>query len=315
MSRFNRRVDLAQLTPELAGRHGWFRALLARWRPAGKAPLRNESGQVVSLRLAIRGNNVMTFYAGGQQIAKVRCSPDRFRAKANAAFLQDERPARSVDIDVPSCPPGEEESELDKRIQRSLGKQGKQARDGFVFGEKVFVEELIGANENVFDIEIGLPGSSGAPRLDLLNLEPSGAGWRIAVWEAKLAANGGAKSRSASPLTVEQHGKYTRWFESPSNRSAFVAGARNSCRALCAVHDLALELGLDLPPLGKGIREVGAKADMPLDLDPITRYVIDLRADRSGAFTQNGHAGSLRNATQAHVQTVGKGGALLLDQA
>lgn len=313
MSNFNRRIDLSRLTVASVNRHPWFRELLARWLPAGQPPIKNKRGQVTSLRLAIRGKYQMTYYAGGQQIAKVKCSPALFHAIANLAFLQDQKPPKSIDVVVPPCPAGEEGPELDRRIQRSIGKQGRVVADSLVYGEKVFVEDLIGANEDVFDIEIGLGGGSSAPRLDMLSLEPTDLGWRVAVWEAKLARNGDGKSRG-TPDTVKQHVNYANWFERPDNVSAFIQGARNSCHALCHIHDLAGELGLDLPPLGAGIRAVGNQPDMPLSLDPVVRYVVDTRTDKSGAYTENNHAGNLRDWTKAHVQTVGPNCSLVLDR-
>lgn len=313
MSNFNRRIDLSRLTVESLDRNQWFRELLARWLPAGQPPIKNKRGQVTSLRLAIRSDNQMTYYAGGQQIAKVKCSPALFRAIANLAFLQDQKPPKSIDVVVPPCPAGEEGPELDRRIQRSIGKQGRVVADSLVYGEKVFVEDLIGANEDVFDIEVGLGGGSSAPRLDMLSLEPSDLGWRIAVWEAKLARNGGGKSRS-TPDTVVQHANYFGWFGRPDNIHAFIKGARNSCHALCHIHDLAGELGLDLPPLGAGIRAVGTQPDVPLSLDQVVRYVVDTRTDTSGAYTERDHAGNLRKLTKAHVQTVGPNDSLVLDR-
>lgn len=313
MSRFQRRVELSRLTPKLVEGHPWFEELLKRWRPAGQDPLKNEKGQILSLRLAIRSQDIMTFYCGGQQIAKVKCSKKLFHASADLTYLQDDKPLKAGTVDVPPCQSGEEGVELDRRIHRSLYKQGREKNGALVLGEKVFVEELIGANADVFDVEIGLPGCATAPRMDLLALEPHGGGWRIVLWEAKLAANPGSRSLT-NPETLTQYEAYTTWLGSEQNRAAFVQGARDACRSLVHVHDLASEVGITLHPLGDGIRAISSGDDVALTVDPVVRYVIDTRGRSGKSFMENEHDKKLRKAINGHVQTIGLDNSFVLDQ-
>ncbi|SNR68019.1 hypothetical protein EYF88_15745 [Paracoccus sediminis] len=313
MSRFQRRVELSRLTPKLVEEHPWFEELLKRWRPAGQAPLKNERGQILSLRLAIRSQDIMTFYCGGQQIAKVKCSKKQFHASADLTYLQDDKPLKAETVDVPPCQPGEEGVELDRRIQRSLYKQGRDKDGALVLGEKVFVEELIGANADVFDVEIGLPGGATAPRMDLLALEPHGRGWRIVLWEAKLAANSGSRSLT-NPKTLKQYEAYTTWLRSEQNRADFLQGARDACRSLVHAHDLASESGITLHPLGEGIRAIGSRENIVLTVDPVVRYVVDTRGRSGKSFVENRHDKKLRDETKGHVQLIGVDGSFVLDQ-
>lgn len=314
MSRFERRIELPRLTPKLVEEHPWFVELLKRWRPAGQAPLKNEKGQILSLRLFIRPKNIMTFYCGGQQIAKVQCSRELFRESADLTYLQDDKPLKPGTVVVPLCQPGEEGVELDRRIQRSLYKQGRERKDGtLVLGEKVFVDELIGANADVFDVEIGLPGGGTAPRMDLLALEPHGGGWRIVPWEAKLSENQGSKSKTEQE-TLNQFRAYSEWFKSQQNRDDFLQGARDACRTLVHVHDLASELGISVSPLGAGIRALGAGENVALTVDPVVRYVIDTRGRSGKSFMGEEHDKKLGSATKGHVQIVGVDDTLVLDQ-
>lgn len=313
MSRFQRRIELSRLTQDAVKDHPWFKELLKRWRPAGQAPLKNEKGQILSLRLAIRSQDIMTFYCGGQQIAKVKCSKKLFHASADLTYLQDEKPLKLGTVNVPPCNPGEEGAELDRRIQRSLYKQGREKDGTLLLGEKVFVEELIGANADVFDVEIGLPGGVTAPRMDLLALEPHGSGWRIVPWEAKLSTNQGSKSETEQE-TLKQFRAYSEWLTSEQNREDFLQGARNACCAIVRVHDLASELGISLSPLGAGIRAIGSGENIELTLDRSVRYVIDTRARSGKSFMKNEHDKKLREAIKGHVQIVGVDGTFVLDQ-
>lgn len=315
MSRFSRRIELSRLTPDLVQRNPWFRELLSRWRPAGEPPLKDERGRVHSLRLFIRPENIMTFYCGGQQIAKVKCSNATFHASSDLTYLQDERPGKSATRVVPACPPGEEGVDLDNRIRRSLYKQGRDHKDGsLVLGEKVFVEGLIGANANVFDVEIALPGGASAPRMDLLVLEPDGAGWRIVPWEAKLAANRGSRS-TAEQETIGQFRAYSDWLGLQQNVDDFVEGARNACRALVRLHDLASEVGIDPRPLGDGIRAIGSDDGALLTVDPAVRYVIDTRARSGKSFIEREHDKKLTEAIRGHVQIITADSTFTLDQS
>lgn len=313
MSRFQRRVELSRLTQNLIEEHPWFKELLKRWRPAGQAPLKNEKGQILSLRLAIRSQDIMTFYCGGQQIAKVKCSKALFRESADLTYLRDDKPLKPGTVIVPLSQPGQEGIDLDRRIQRSLYKQGRDKNGTLVLGEKVFVEELIGANADVFDVEIGLPGGATAPRMDLLALEPHGGGWRIVLWEAKLAANQGSRSLK-KPETLKQYEAYSTWLRSEQNRADFVQGARDACRSLVHLHDLASEVGIALGPLGEGIRALGSGDDVAVTVDPVVRYVIDIRGRSGKSFIENRHDQNLREAIKGHVQTIGVDGPFVLDQ-
>ena len=124
-----------------------------------------------------------------------------------------EKPAGDPNIRVPVVAAELTRAMLSERIHCSFEKKGNG---------KVFVDELAGANSNVFDLELALSYSSPqrprpvALRMDLAALEPEGDGWRIAMWEAKRARDGRVKARGV-PLTVEQHRNYAEWLHQGTN--------------------------------------------------------------------------------------------------
>lgn len=253
-------------------------------------PSKRVEGRITSLRAGIR-DGYLTFYCAGQQIAYVKCSERQFFEKAHHKYLGLEKPAGDPNIRVPRVAAGLIGAELSKRIRRSFEWQGK---------EKIFVDELAGANANVFDLELALSYSAPqrprpvALRLDLAALEPDRDGWRIALWEAKRTRDGRVKARGV-PLTVEQHRNYAEWLYQATNAEDFIKATRESCRALVRLHELATVAGNDdCGSLGDGIVAVGSDPEVKLTLDRDVRYVIDARDDKRGTFVENGHDIKLR---------------------
>ena len=78
----------------------------------------------------------------------------------------------------------------------------------YVGAEKAFVDDLIAANPNVIDLEMGLPaqtGSRSAPRMDLVVVQPDAS---IAFWEAKFSGNGELRSKVGTPYAERANGEY-----------------------------------------------------------------------------------------------------------
>jgi hypothetical protein len=174
--------------------------------------------------------------------------------------------------------------------------------------EKVFVDALLGANPDVIDVEVGLPGMpSGAgkangddalvaPRMDVVALEPWEGGYRLAFWEAKLSNNSEARAKTENVRVVKQLKKYREWLRDDSHKKTVIAAYSETCRMLVALHKLAK---IDAP-LGPAIEAVGTGKVRLVDLDPQVRLVIDDSGKHgvaaSASFTDNGHTQKLRDA-------------------
>lgn len=305
MTNFARRIDPSRLTEETVDAHPWFRELLRLWRPAG-VPSDNETeGKAASLRLGVR-DNYLSFYGAGQSIAKVSYTKSQFRQEVHHKYLKAPKQGQSKYVYV--APPEERAgADLAERVAEAHKWHGR---------EKTFVDEVVGANADVFDLEVALShrgeGRAVALRLDVAALEPHEGGWRIALWEAKLADDGRVRSIK-EPTTMIQHRAYADWLKNDDNAAALIRATRETCRLLLRLRDLAIYAGnTDIAHLGAGIIDVGKDPDAKLTLDRNVRYLINARDDKRGTFIGNGHGKKLRELA-GHVQVIGKDDPLILD--
>lgn len=310
MSKFARRLHDSRLTEETVDFNAWFRELLRLWRPSGTASDKDAEGRISSLRLAVR-DGYLSFYGAGQQIAKVKCTERSFHEEVHRKYLGPETDQTRGGDYLRPVPPAADAAGavLANRVATAAAWHGR---------EKLFVDEVIAANPDVFDLEVALSLSRSdatrpvAVRLDLATLEPHQDGWRIVLWEAKMADDGRAKSL-AEPTTMGQHRGYSEWLRDEANAAALIAGTREACRLLARLRELAIHAEqADMPPLGKGIVAAGGGSGTPLTLDRDVRYVIDARGDTRGTFIGNGHDAKLRELA-GHVQVIGQGDPLTLD--
>ncbi|WP_285537879.1 hypothetical protein [Brucella sp. NBRC 12950] len=301
MSKFKRRIDPSLLTQATVDEHHWLRELLLRWRPSGVPSERSEDGKFLSLRLAVR-NGYLSFYCAGNQIAKVGCANGFPYEETHHKYSNLPKRGSSEYIRLPQPLASSAREMLTNRIQKSFFRQN---------GEKDFVDEVVGSNPAFFDLELALsflsPGktSPSAYRLDGASLEPHLNGWQIALWEAKLAKNNGARAIEV-PVTMKQHAIYSAWFSVTGNAEAFIEGCRASCRYLVQLHELAKYAGnSDIAPLHESIVEIGSNPLTPLTLDPDVRYIVDVRGCKGVSFISNGHDKKLREHG-IYVQVFGK---------
>lgn len=308
MSKFARRLHDSRLTEAIVDANAWFRELLRLWRPAGTPSEKDAEGRVSSLRLAVR-DGYLSFYGAGQQIAKVKCTEKSFHEEVHRKYLDADQ-TQGGDYLRPA--PAEDDAAgavLAKRVAAAAPWHGR---------EKLFVDEVIAANPDIFDLEVALSLSRPdavrpiAVRLDFATLEPHQEGWRIVLWEAKMANDGRAKSLT-EPKTMAQHRGYSEWLQDEANAAALIAGTREACRLLVRLRELAIHAGqTDMPPLGKGIVAAGGNSGTPLTIDPNVCYLIDARDDTRGTFIGNGHDVKLRDLA-GHVQVISQGDPLTLD--
>lgn len=310
MSKFARRLHDSRLTEETVDSHAWFRELLRLWRPSGTASEKDAEGRISSLRLAVR-DGYLSFYGAGQQIAKVKCTEQSFLEEVHRKYLGPETDQTGGGDYLRPAPPAADAAGavLMNRVATAAAWHGR---------EKLFVDEVISANPDVFDLEVALtltrPDAARpvAVRLDLATLEPHQDGWRIVLWEAKMANDGRVKSL-AEPKTMDQHRGYSEWLQDETNAAALIAGTKEACRLLVQLRELAIHAGqANMPPLGNGIVATGGNSGTPLTLDPNVRYVVDAREDTRGTFIGNGHDAKLRELA-GHVQVIGKADPLTLD--
>jgi hypothetical protein len=276
--------------PERVNKHFWFRELLRLWRPAGVPSDKDDDGNATSLRLAVR-DGYLSFYCEGQLAAEVKCGPRSFYETAHKSYLGRDADGGNGYQKL--------EQPADDEAQRKLADRLLKMAD-YMGREKVFVDEVIGSNANIFDVELALshlkPNAKKrvALRLDIASLEPDGDGWKIVLWEAKMADNKDARSLT-NPKTKEQHQNYSDWLGNAENEADIIAAARANCALLIGLRELAVCAGnTDIAALGEGIVAVGSDASIPLTLDKDVRYLIDARGEGGLSFIANHHYEKLK---------------------
>ncbi|WP_394155838.1 hypothetical protein [Loktanella salsilacus] len=300
MAIFQRNLNSAHLSEDSVDQNHWFRELLKLWRPSGVQSDIGENGKSASLRLAIR-DGYMNFYGAGQSVARVESTRDCFREEVHYKYL-----GIALTSSGYAFPPKPSSELAEQLLANRIAMVSK-----WHAAEKTFVDQLMGDNADIFDLELSLsfmkPGATRAValRLDAASLERNGEGWRIVLWEAKMANNDEAKAKGdADPKTRQQHQNYLAYFAKPGAVDDFIAATRVACINLVKLRYLAEHAG-NKQTLGEGIMAVGQDTvgKVHLTLDTNVRYIIDVRGDKSGAFTTNGHVDKLR-AMGAHVQTI-----------
>jgi len=298
MSNFARRVPLLQRLEAVleSGQPHWWRDLLALWRPAG-----SPSGGL-GLRLAIR-NGTMNFYRLGQSVAKVGFTRGGSPILVvHVAYVTGLRGTGSHYARLSARPldcPGYAGDLGNYEGAATLRKWVKEAGRRSL-PEKVFVDGVVAANEDIIDLEMGLPayirpddGRQVAPRMDVVALERTRAGPQIAFWEAKLMLNPELRRRGAEPPRVaRQLQDYEDWMR--NGQEARVALAyRDNCRLLVRLHVMARSVSHEIADLGQLIRHTAASD--PPRLDPKPRLLISDPKAWSG-WTEN-HAAKLEGYT------------------
>jgi hypothetical protein len=321
MSTFRREFPVARLDAAVLDRAPWFVDMLRAWRPAGdaldravveKAPTVGDPLQ--HLRVAIR-DGYLNVYCGGQSIGSVSLVRGALQSSIHHKYLGLPQPSAGHYLTVRSggvpdatrlTKPYEGAEQLRRWMSNACA---------YVGDEKRFVDGLVANNPNVIDLEAGLPAIGDdrtAPRMDLVALEPFGAGWRVVFWEAKLASNGEARcSGDAAPKVVGQLARYTDWLRQPGHCEIVAAAYQETCRLLVGLHAIARGLNPQIGPLGDGIVAVAAEgAPLPC-IDDRPRLVIDDRGENR-TFVRNGHLDKLRGPCGVWVQDVTHDGELVL---
>lgn len=320
MAIFGRRFAIDRLSHQVLDENAWFCDLLRYWRPSG-GPIDRETIPK-HLRLTIR-NGYLNFYRMGQSIAKVDFDHSKkLRATIHNKYIYgtDGKGQRYVTVTSAGVPeltgrrvPYDRARHLDDWILKA---------EEYASEEKRFVNTLVSRNPNVIDLEMGLPAYSDvgeerrAPRMDLVNFEPTGHGWRVVFWEVKRVRDGRARCSGPAianhkPKVLKQFGAYTDWLQHDGNCTRVALAYQKGCRLIVGFHAIAERLNLGIGRLGPGILAVAApEAPLP-EIDPKPRLLIDdIPSDDS--FRRHGHLDKLRQAG-LYVQIVEDGDPMTLE--
>lgn len=263
----------------------WWQDLLRSWAPSG-SPLKGQR----QLRLALR-DGYLNFYHRGQSLARV--SLDRRgqpRLEVHHKYVFDDVSGQAymtlTDKTVRYKSRNEREAPYQGIQTIAAWIERAETYSGY---EKSGVECIVAANDDVIDLEMGIPwwpeqatdagtpGRTGkyAPRMDMIALEDSTGGpVNVVFWEAKTLGDKRLRSRS-NPEVIRQLQVYNKYLSRAPYRDAACAAYVETCKLLKTFHEMATDLPEEssLPPLGNLVSRIASGAELPV-VDPMPRLLI-----------------------------------------
>ncbi len=196
------------------------------------------------LFVAVR-EEYLNVYWRGHSLFRVELAASGLRVTTHVKFLVDPKLAHQVSLAEGKFVV----SELADRgfISQYEGEgtlaKMKTAADLFSEPEKTGCHEIILTNPQVIDCEIAFPGSGGpdkgAPRVDLLSLEPDGG---LVFWEAKHFTNGDLRAPDQEDVPVcKQINCYRQYLSQPKRRDAIEKSYKRVVENLLAIDKMRRE--------------------------------------------------------------------------
>jgi hypothetical protein len=268
-----------------ASENNWWKDLLALWQPAGYPC----DPEVRCLRLAIR-NNYLSFYYGGQSIAKVAFGPKNipYLSVHEKYVIHDAEGKRYFSL-----------LKNEKLIQHKMDGRtpeykGIDTIKSFIDNakkytgtEKIFVDAIISENKNIIDMEMAINvfDTNRAQRIDLVNLEPYRDSSRLSFLEVKMINNPGLVSSSdVIPVEKKQLEPYSTYIR--KNEDAIKAAHVIACAVLTKLHKMAKLVDQNIPDLGPLIEATG-KSVNSLEIDSAVRLVISSDAKQGSNWPKH----------------------------
>jgi hypothetical protein len=287
---FARKFALNQLPEE---NPEWWKDLLQRLKPAGE-----ELGDY-GLRLAVR-ENYLNFYHKGQAVAKVGFNQKRelyleLHIKYVFPDAKTQKYVRLTGNESNIINPENENDSTDYLGSSTLNDWTDRASK-YEGDEKNFVEDIIAANDNVIDMEMGLPGSG--YRIDLVSLERhDDNSAHVVFWEAKLTTDKRCRTNSDSPEVLKQLQRYRAFLTNPDRQQQLKEAYVKACK----VHVKVVKKEESVAPI---IREV-AKGTLKLAIDSEPRLLIYNKDSEPKPNSWLRHQGKLRkNDVKMQIMTV-----------
>ncbi len=272
-----------------ASENNWWKDLLALWQPAGY-PCDPEGR---CLRLAIR-NNYLSFYYGGQSIAKVGFG------KKNIPYLS----VHEKYVFGKEDATGQKYFGLlknEKLIRHKMDGRRREYKGidtiksfidnakPYTGTEKIFVDAIISENKNIIDMEMAISickkKINVARRIDLVNLEPYRDSSRLSFSEVKMINNPELVSSSDEiPVVINQLEPYSTYIRENEARikEAYVV----TRDVLTKLHKMAKLVDQNIPDLGPLI-DATEKSVNSLEIDSAVRLVISSDAKQGSNWPKH----------------------------
>ncbi len=255
----------------------WWKDLLTLWRPGG-APT-----GTYGLRLAIR-NGYMNFYFRGQSIAKVcfgRGGTPRIEThvKYVADGQTDQKYAQLNGSSISLPGGGTSQYEGLKTLHRWIDRAAQ-----YKTNEKPFVDDLVGANGSVIDLEMGLPAwgeRTFALRLDLVALNKAADGVHLCFWEAKLISDSRLRSHN-EPKVLKQIADYEAFLDYDGHEECVRAAYHETCKLLIEFKGMAEKCGHPGVALHEAITEAATEKSRIIINRPLRLVIFEDKVSGGG---------------------------------
>ncbi|HEY8572721.1 hypothetical protein [Phenylobacterium sp.] len=294
------------------GEPHWILDLLSLWRPAGQA-----SGQD-GLRLAVR-NGYLNFYRRGQSVARVEFVRGQLRGHVHSKYFSAAARERGGQVY------GEFAGDHVKSLYEQVRYDGLDTLLAWIAlidtkyagVEKRLVDDLVGLNSHVIDLEMGLPGwrHRKAPlRMDIVTIDDG----QVVFWEAKCAGDARIRAQ-ADPEVLIQLAHYREFLVQDVHRWRIAQAYREAAAVLTRLRAVA-DAVETRRPLGQAILDARHNEQLTVAREAAL-VVIDEAAVEVGApqgrkwhtWHQNGHLAKLKG--RARVLAQATPGILRLDAA
>ncbi|SFZ83479.1 hypothetical protein SAMN02983003_1670 [Devosia enhydra] len=231
MTKFSRSFDVAALSAwDAAHPDNAVRELFTMWALPGAANAGNGR-----LRIGLR-DKYLNFYVKGQSVAKLSIVAGEPTIDVHQAYVdgkaRDRSPSRTKNIQSYRIFRG---ADLSSSDTIALLTGWISTAETYASAEKRFVDDLVGANAGVIDLEMALPANKQpgedpvAPRMDLVVVQAHKASRpAIAFWEAKCANNPELRAKNGSPKVIGQLKKYSDWVSVGDRLSEVAVAYRNT---------------------------------------------------------------------------------------
>ncbi|WP_156342964.1 hypothetical protein [Devosia sp. A16] len=199
------------------------------------------STESANLRVGVRAK-YLNFYVKGQSVAKLSMVAGEPKVLVHQAYVSGKVRDRSAER-VRNTQSYETFGAQDLASPRLAAKvkQWVTTAETYASAEKRFVDDLIGANPGVIDVEMALPanavpeGIAVAPRMDLVVAQVD-TNLSIAFWEAKCSNNPELRAENKEPKVFDQVQKYLDWVSAADRIAEVQAAYRETAKVFLALH-------------------------------------------------------------------------------
>ena len=100
---------------------------------------------------------------------------------------------------------------------------------------------IVAKHPQIIDVEMALPSGrrgESAPRMDIVSLNDSGEGAKIAFYEAKLFSNPELRNDELKPKVLQQLLNYREWINVDGREEEVVRAYRRACRIYMQINGM-----------------------------------------------------------------------------